>query len=164
MRSWIYSKADLPADHTRHPPKMLPKSQIFRARYISRSIPRVKHINKRFYASQVEPLPTKITTLNNKIRVATEATPGHFSAVGVYIDAGSRYEAPQYSGVSHILDRMAFKVSLFILPLVQDCIKLLYILLFFYFKTVNACEPIADQRYRAPKHVLLLPCPPKSTL
>jgi Insulinase (Peptidase family M16) len=105
---------------------MLPKSQIFRARYISRSIPRIKPVRRRFYASQVEPLPTKITTLNNKIRVATEATPGHFSAVGVYIDAGSRYEAPQYSGVSHILDRMAFKVSLFILPLAQVCVKWLY--------------------------------------
>lgn len=59
----------------------------------------------------MEPLAAKITTLSNKLRVATEATPGHFSAVGVYIDAGSRYEAPQFSGVSHILDRMAFKVS-----------------------------------------------------
>jgi hypothetical protein len=154
---------NLPADHSRHPPKMLPKSQIFRARYISRSIPRIKLVRNRFYASQVEPLPTKITTLNNKIRVATEATPGHFSAVGVYIDAGSRYEAPQYSGVSHILDRMAFKVSLFAVPLLQDCVKWLYIL-FFYLNTVDAYEPITDQRYRAPKHVLLLPCPPKSTL
>lgn len=27
----------------------------------------------------------KITTLSNGIRVATEALPGHFSAVGVYI-------------------------------------------------------------------------------
>ena len=44
--------------------------------------------------------------------MATEATPGHFSAVGVYIDAGSRYERPWVpgeSGVSHLLDRMAFK-------------------------------------------------------
>lgn len=86
-------------------------SRIQRARYISSSIPRVKTAPRRFYASPAQPLPTQITTLDNKIRVATEATPGHFSAVGVYIDAGSRYEAPQYSGVSHILDRMAFKVS-----------------------------------------------------
>jgi hypothetical protein len=163
MRSLVFNRQDLPADHSRHPPKMLPKSQIFRARYISRSIPRVRLVRKRFYASQVEPLPTKITTLDNKIRVATEATPGHFSAVGVYIDAGSRYEAPQYSGVSHILDRMAFKVGLFLVPLLQVCVKWLYIILF-HFKTVNAYEPIADQRYRAPKHVLLLPCQPKSTL
>lgn len=58
---------------------------------------------------------TEVTTLPNRVRVATEATPGHFSAVGVYIDAGSRFERPWVpgeSGVSHILDRMAFKVRL----------------------------------------------------
>jgi hypothetical protein len=101
-------------------------SKIQPARYISSVVPRAKIPNisntsklasricppsSRFYASQARLLPTQITTLDNKIRVATEATPGHFSAVGVYIDAGSRYEAPQFSGVSHILDRMAFKVS-----------------------------------------------------
>ncbi|SNX84313.1 probable mitochondrial processing peptidase alpha chain precursor [Melanopsichium pennsylvanicum] len=65
------------------------------------------------YAS---PLPTSslinVTTLPNLVRVATEATPGHFSAVGVYIDAGSRYERPWVageSGSSHLLDRLAFK-------------------------------------------------------
>ncbi|PWN51685.1 hypothetical protein IE53DRAFT_385963 [Violaceomyces palustris] len=53
-----------------------------------------------------------VTTLPNKVRVATEATPGHFSAVGVYIDTGSRLErawVPGESGVCHLLDRMAFK-------------------------------------------------------
>ncbi|KAG9314105.1 Metalloenzyme, LuxS/M16 peptidase-like protein [Chiua virens] len=53
--------------------------------------------------------PLQITTLPNKIRVATESTPGHFSSVGLYIDAGSRYELPSTSGASHFLDRMAFK-------------------------------------------------------
>jgi mitochondrial-processing peptidase subunit alpha len=52
----------------------------------------------------------RITTLPNKIRVATESTPGHFSSVGLYVDAGSRYETPTTSGVSHFLDRMAFQV------------------------------------------------------
>ena len=54
--------------------------------------------------------PVQITTLQNKLRVATESTPSHFSSVGLYIDAGSRYETPSTSGVSHFLDRMAFKV------------------------------------------------------
>lgn len=52
------------------------------------------------------------TTLPNGIRVATEGTPGHFAAAGVYVDAGSRFERPWIageSGVSHLLDRMAFK-------------------------------------------------------
>ena len=49
----------------------------------------------------------------NGIRVASESTPGHFGAVGVYVDAGSRYETDKYRGVSHILDRLAFKVKYF---------------------------------------------------
>ncbi|KAF2745994.1 hypothetical protein M011DRAFT_405272 [Sporormia fimetaria CBS 119925] len=51
----------------------------------------------------------QITTLPNGIRVATEALPGHFSGVGVYVDAGSRYENDALRGVSHIVDRLAFK-------------------------------------------------------
>ncbi|EPE34667.1 LuxS/MPP-like metallohydrolase [Glarea lozoyensis ATCC 20868] len=51
----------------------------------------------------------QISTLSNGVRVATEALPGHFSGIGVYIDAGSRYENEHLRGVSHIMDRMAFK-------------------------------------------------------
>jgi processing peptidase subunit alpha len=51
----------------------------------------------------------EITTLPNGVRVATEALPGHFSGIGVYIDAGSRYENEYLRGVSHIMDRLAFK-------------------------------------------------------
>ncbi len=51
----------------------------------------------------------QITTLPNGIRVATEALPGHFSGIGVYVDAGSRYENEELRGVSHIIDRLAFK-------------------------------------------------------
>lgn len=51
----------------------------------------------------------EISTLSNGIRVATEALPGHFSGIGVYIDAGSRYETEGLRGVSHIMDRLAFK-------------------------------------------------------
>ncbi|EWC48528.1 hypothetical protein DRE_01750 [Drechslerella stenobrocha 248] len=51
----------------------------------------------------------QVTKLSNGIRVATEAIPGHFSGVGVYIDAGARYEDDSLRGVSHIMDRLAFK-------------------------------------------------------
>ncbi len=51
----------------------------------------------------------QISTLPNGVRVATEALPGHFSGIGVYIDAGSRYENEYLRGVSHIMDRLAFK-------------------------------------------------------
>lgn len=58
--------------------------------------------------------PVEISILPNQVRVATEPMPGHFSAVGVYVDAGSRFErtwVPGESGVSHLVDRMAFKVG-----------------------------------------------------
>ncbi|KAI0480816.1 putative mitochondrial processing peptidase alpha subunit [Xylariaceae sp. FL0804] len=73
-------------------------------------------------AHQVRPLATvrvptakepteldRITTLPNGVRVASEATPGSFSAVGAYIEAGSRFENASLSGVSHINDRIAFR-------------------------------------------------------
>ena len=52
----------------------------------------------------------QISTLPNGLRVATEALPGPFSGIGAYIDAGSRYENEELCGVSHIVDRLAFKV------------------------------------------------------
>ena len=64
---------------------------------------------KRTLTSACSP-SVQLTTLPNKIRVATEHTPGHFSSVGLYVDAGARHETPHTSGVSHFLDRMAFKV------------------------------------------------------
>ncbi|KAJ5516644.1 hypothetical protein N7527_008204 [Penicillium freii] len=51
----------------------------------------------------------QITTLSNGVRVATESLPGPFAGVGVYVDAGSRYEDESLRGVSHIMDRLAFK-------------------------------------------------------
>ncbi|KYK61840.1 hypothetical protein DCS_02984 [Drechmeria coniospora] len=51
----------------------------------------------------------RITTLPNGLRVASEALPGSFSGVGVYIEAGSRFETSSLRGVSHIMDRLAFK-------------------------------------------------------
>ncbi|KAF1346186.1 Metalloenzyme, LuxS/M16 peptidase-like protein [Delphinella strobiligena] len=50
-----------------------------------------------------------VTTLSNGVRVASESLSGPFSAVGVYVDAGSRYENEALRGVSHIIDRLAFK-------------------------------------------------------
>lgn len=69
----------------------------------------------RSLATVVNPIqkdPTEldqVTTLSNGIRVATEDLPGAFSGVGVYIDAGSRYEDEYLRGASHIMDRLAFK-------------------------------------------------------
>ncbi|TVU35174.1 hypothetical protein EJB05_17051 [Eragrostis curvula] len=57
----------------------------------------------------VEPAKTKITTLPNGIKIASETSPGAAASVGLYIDCGSIYETPESSGVSHLLERMAFK-------------------------------------------------------
>ncbi|OAT14514.1 mitochondrial processing peptidase [Blastomyces gilchristii SLH14081] len=51
----------------------------------------------------------QVTELSNGLRVATESLPGPFAGVGVYVDAGSRYENESLRGVSHIIDRLAFK-------------------------------------------------------
>ncbi|PSS13099.1 hypothetical protein M430DRAFT_125026 [Amorphotheca resinae ATCC 22711] len=70
---------------------------------------------RRSLATAIDPLQKdpaeldQISTLSNGVRVATEALPGHFSGIGVYIDAGSRYENEHLRGVSHIMDRLAFK-------------------------------------------------------
>ncbi|SCV99508.1 LAFE_0A04698g1_1 [Lachancea fermentati] len=51
----------------------------------------------------------QLTTLTNGVRVATSNVPGHFSALGLYIAAGSRYETKNLKGCTHIMDRLAFK-------------------------------------------------------
>ncbi|EKD02818.1 hypothetical protein A1Q2_02893 [Trichosporon asahii var. asahii CBS 8904] len=47
-------------------------------------------LSRRAYASAAAAeVPAQVTTLPNKVRVATENIPGHFHSVGVYVDAGS---------------------------------------------------------------------------
>ena len=45
----------------------------------------------------------------NGMRVASESLPGSTSTVGVWIDAGSRYETSKNNGAAHFLEHMAFK-------------------------------------------------------
>jgi processing peptidase subunit alpha len=51
---------------------------------------------------------TRITTLSNGLRVASEPRFGQFCTVGVCVDSGSRYEVAFPSGVSHFLEKLAF--------------------------------------------------------
>ncbi|EPY38094.1 mitochondrial processing peptide beta subunit [Angomonas deanei] len=54
--------------------------------------------------------PVVYSSLANGFRVATEYTKGcPFSTVGVWIDAGSRFETLENSGVAHFLEHMNFK-------------------------------------------------------
>uniref|UniRef100_A0A914WGA2 Mitochondrial-processing peptidase subunit beta n=1 Tax=Plectus sambesii TaxID=2011161 RepID=A0A914WGA2_9BILA len=52
---------------------------------------------------------TKVTTLDNGFRVASEDSGLPTATVGVWIDAGSRYENDRNNGVAHFLEHMAFK-------------------------------------------------------
>jgi predicted Zn-dependent peptidase len=53
---------------------------------------------------------TQITTLDGGLRVATETMANvQTVSVGVWIDVGARYEAPEVNGVAHMLEHMAFK-------------------------------------------------------
>ncbi|GMN42126.1 hypothetical protein TIFTF001_011358 [Ficus carica] len=53
---------------------------------------------------------TKVTTLPNGLRVATESNLASQTAtVGVWIDAGSRFETEETNGTAHFLEHMIFK-------------------------------------------------------
>jgi processing peptidase subunit alpha len=62
----------------------------------------------------------QVTTLPDGLRVATESMPGHFAALGVYANAGSRYEHAQTMGASHLLDRMSYCVNFILLLLLKS--------------------------------------------
>lgn len=66
------------------------------------------------------PTTTRVTTLSNGMRVATENLGGETATVGVWIDAGSRFEDEKSNGTAHFLEHMAFKVSKFNLISVTD--------------------------------------------
>ncbi|KAK8921915.1 hypothetical protein KSP39_PZI019951 [Platanthera zijinensis] len=54
----------------------------------------------------------RLSTLPNGIRVVTQAAPAcslHIASIGIWIDAGSRFEAPGTNGTAHFLEHMIFK-------------------------------------------------------
>jgi predicted Zn-dependent peptidase len=63
----------------------------------------------------VKPTATRIdavnrTVLPNGLRIVTEQIPHVRSvSVGVWVDAGSRHEAPEQGGISHFIEHMVFK-------------------------------------------------------
>ncbi|KND03123.1 mitochondrial processing peptidase [Spizellomyces punctatus DAOM BR117] len=53
---------------------------------------------------------TQVTKLANGFTIATESNPNYQTAtVGVWIDAGSRFETEKTNGTAHFLEHMAFK-------------------------------------------------------
>ncbi|XP_010244405.1 PREDICTED: mitochondrial-processing peptidase subunit alpha-like [Nelumbo nucifera] len=57
----------------------------------------------------VEPGKTKITTLPNGVKIASETSMNPTASIGLYVDCGSVYETPISFGATHLLERMAFK-------------------------------------------------------
>jgi hypothetical protein len=51
-----------------------------------------------------------VTVLESGLRVASEDSGAPTATVGIWIDAGSRYEDDRNNGVAHFLEHMAFKV------------------------------------------------------
>ncbi|KAF6301993.1 peptidase, mitochondrial processing subunit beta [Rhinolophus ferrumequinum] len=52
---------------------------------------------------------TRVTRLENGLRVASEDSGLSTCTVGLWIDAGSRYENEKNNGTAHFLEHMAFK-------------------------------------------------------
>eukprot|EP00177_Eucheuma_denticulatum_P000318 GFKZ01000551.1.p1 GENE.GFKZ01000551.1~~GFKZ01000551.1.p1 ORF type:complete len:500 (+),score=75.30 GFKZ01000551.1:147-1646(+) len=59
--------------------------------------------------SLLHEVPTQVTVLPNGLRVATEARPVGAAVVGVWIDAGTRFEAESLNGAAHFLEHLIFK-------------------------------------------------------
>ncbi|XP_044161568.1 LOW QUALITY PROTEIN: mitochondrial-processing peptidase subunit alpha [Bufo gargarizans] len=55
-----------------------------------------------------EKYETKVTTLENGLRVASQNKFGQFCTVGLLINSGSRHETKYLSGISHFLEKLAF--------------------------------------------------------
>jgi len=53
--------------------------------------------------------PTRLTLLDNGMRVVSEDSVAPSATVGVWIDTGSRNETEKNNGVAHFLEHMAFK-------------------------------------------------------
>ncbi|XP_067833509.1 mitochondrial-processing peptidase subunit beta-like [Heptranchias perlo] len=62
------------------------------------------------YAQTIENVPeTKLSTLDNGLRVATEESDHPTCTVGVWIEVGSRYENEKNNGVANFLEHMILK-------------------------------------------------------
>ncbi|KAI3915324.1 hypothetical protein MKX01_035583 [Papaver californicum] len=57
----------------------------------------------------IQPSDTKMTTLPNGVRIASQAAPDPVASIGLYVDSGSIYENPSTCGCTHLLESMAFK-------------------------------------------------------
>ncbi|KDO55879.1 hypothetical protein CISIN_1g0104471mg, partial [Citrus sinensis] len=57
----------------------------------------------------VEPGKTKISTLPNGVKIASETSVSPVASISLYVGCGSIYESPISFGTTHLLERMAFR-------------------------------------------------------
>ena len=52
----------------------------------------------------------QVTTCENGVRIVSEHIPYTRSiSIGIWVDAGSRYETPEENGITHFIEHMLFK-------------------------------------------------------
>eukprot|EP00759_Apiculatamorpha_spiralis_P034918 PhF_6_TR36006/c0_g1_i1/m.52172/K17732/PMPCB, MAS1; mitochondrial-processing peptidase subunit beta len=77
---------------------------------VGRVFPAPRGIPATSVRSHLERFPkTTVSSLPNGFRIACEESQGEVATVGVWIDAGSRFETPSNNGVAHFLEHMNFK-------------------------------------------------------
>eukprot|EP00796_Vickermania_ingenoplastis_P005520 gene5520-3981_t len=66
-------------------------------------------VRESFRETLSKTVPTTVSTLNNGVRVACESIPtSRIATVGLWLDAGARYEDPYYAGTSQMLQKCGF--------------------------------------------------------
>ncbi|HKJ88784.1 MAG TPA: pitrilysin family protein [Gammaproteobacteria bacterium] len=62
------------------------------------------------FTTSLEPDSVPVFLLENGVRVVVRREPGHpAAALGIWVENGSRFEAPGESGLAHLLEHMVFK-------------------------------------------------------
>ncbi|EQC31326.1 hypothetical protein SDRG_10928 [Saprolegnia diclina VS20] len=62
-------------------------------------------------ASQLKAPQTETTVLPNGLRVISQETYGQATTIGLFVDAGSRHETNDTTGITHMMEHLGFKSS-----------------------------------------------------
>ncbi|XP_055315672.1 mitochondrial-processing peptidase subunit beta-like [Sitodiplosis mosellana] len=62
-----------------------------------------------YQAALTTSAPTELTSTTNNIRVACQTTTSETTTVGIWLDAGARYEEAQNNGAANFIQRLTFK-------------------------------------------------------
>ncbi|GFV50190.1 cytochrome b-c1 complex subunit 1, mitochondrial [Trichonephila clavipes] len=85
-------------------------SSTFSSKIKQYSVRWAHQLSRASYAQTLLNLPeTKVTELDNGFKVASEYSDSPSATVGLWIDAGSRYETPATNGAANFFEHMAFK-------------------------------------------------------